>query len=144
MSTGDPDMRAAAMRRVVGIGDADAAVAVSTDRVAAAGVVATELDGRPLTIWHAPGTASALNDRELAAGDDVGATGVFDARLDGEVLQFRRDGRDFVDRATGSTWNLLGEAVDGPLAGRRLTAVPHLDTFWFAWATYRPGTTRLE
>jgi hypothetical protein len=37
-------------------------------------------------------------------------------------------------------WNLLSDAVDGPLAGSRLEAVPHLDTFWFAWATFVPDT----
>jgi hypothetical protein len=45
-----------------------------------------------------------------------------------------------VDRETASRWNLLSDAVDGPLAGSRLEAVPHLDTFWFAWATFVPDT----
>ena len=26
------------------------------------------------------------------------------------------------------------------LAGSTLERIPHLDTFWFAWATYRPGS----
>ncbi len=56
------------------------------------------------------------------------------------VLAFDRDGRRFADRQTGSVWNLFGEAVDGPLTGFRLTPVPHLDTFWFAWSTYQPDT----
>ena len=46
----------------------------------------------------------------------------------------------FVDNETGSTWTIVGRAVEGPLAGESLEAVPHLDTFWFAWAAYRPGT----
>jgi hypothetical protein len=33
-----------------------------------------------------------------------------------------------------------GEALDGPLAGERLEAVTHLDTFWFAWAAFLPET----
>ena len=27
----------------------------------------------------------------------------------------------------------------GALAGRRLTALPHLDAFWFAWEAFNPG-----
>ncbi|MEL6982248.1 MAG: DUF3179 domain-containing (seleno)protein, partial [Actinomycetota bacterium] len=50
----------------------------------------------------------------------------------------------FTDGETGSTWNVLGQALEGPLAGEELTQAAHLDTFWFAWATYRPGTTIVE
>jgi hypothetical protein len=142
--TGDPDDRTAAMRRVVGISHAGAVLAVTTDRVATDGVVGARPAGRPITVWHLPGTASALDDATVAGGRDVGATGVFDARIDGHPVTFTRRGRHFVDDRTGSRWNILGEAVRGPLTGRSLTAVPHVDTFWFAWATYRPGTRLIE
>jgi hypothetical protein len=142
--TGDPDDRIAAMRRVIGINHAGASVAVTTDRAATDGVIGTRLAGRPITIWHLPGTASALDDVTVAGGRDVGATGVFDARVDGRPVTFVRRGRHFVDDRTGSRWNVLGEAVGGPLRGRTLTALPHVDSFWFAWATYRPDTRLLE
>lgn len=45
-----------------------------------------------------------------------------------------------VDEQTKSTWNILGEAVDGPLKGTELVEVPNLDIFWFAWFSYSPGT----
>ncbi len=141
---GDPDARTAAMRRIVGVNDGGASLAVATDQLARVGVLAADLDGRPVTLWHAPGTASALGDRAVAQGDDVGASGVFRAERDGRVLSFARRGDRFVDDQTGTTWNILGEGIDGPLAGERLDAIPHVDTFWFAWATYRPGTTLLD
>ena len=50
-------------------------------------------------------------------------------------------GDGFVDDQTSSTWNVLGEAVSGPLAGAQLEAVPHVDTFWFAWDAFQPDTT---
>jgi hypothetical protein len=31
--------------------------------------------------------------------------------------------------------------VKGPLAGRRLAAIPHVDAFWFAWAAFNPATS---
>ena len=46
----------------------------------------------------------------------------------------------FSDAETGSTWDILGEAVDGPLAGETLTPILHFDHFWFAWAAFFPAT----
>jgi hypothetical protein len=70
--------------------------------------------------------------------------GAFRAELDGRPLTFRPDGADaFRDVQTGSRWTVVGEAVAGPLAGRRLERVEHLDTFWFAWAAFHPDTRLL-
>jgi hypothetical protein len=51
-----------------------------------------------------------------------------------------------LDDLTGRTWNvaLRGRATGGPLAGTQLDAVPHVDTFWFAWAAFRPDTTVID
>ena len=46
----------------------------------------------------------------------------------------------FSDLDTGSTWDILGLATDGPLVGTQLEAIPHHDTFWFAWAAFVPDT----
>jgi hypothetical protein len=40
------------------------------------------------------------------------------------------------DRETGSTWNLKGRAVDGPLEGAQLAQLPSHNGFWFAWGTF--------
>ncbi len=40
-----------------------------------------------------------------------------------------------------SDWNLLGQAVAGPLKGQRLTPVMKVDSFWFGWAAFRPETS---
>jgi hypothetical protein len=65
---------------------------------------------------------------------------VFRTEAAGRALTFRTEGDDFVDDETGSRWNILGKAVDGPLAGEELTPVFHGDHFWFAWAAFRPDT----
>jgi hypothetical protein len=70
----------------------------------------------------------------------VGATGVFDANLNGQTLKFRHDGDRIVDEQTGSTWNIVGQAIDGPLAGEQLTPIVHGDHFWFSWAAFKPDT----
>ena len=125
-------------------------------------VAALELDGKPLAfpflvleeervvhypavqpsivVLFQPGTASALDGLRIADSRDVGATGVFEATLDGQGLRFRAEGNGFVDEQTGSTWNVLGQAVAGPLAGQSLTPVVHGSHFWFAWAAFAPET----
>ena len=101
----------------------------------------TDLAGRPLVILWKAGQSSALEGRTVFDGTDVGSVGVFDPVVDGRTLTFSADGEGFVDAGTGSRWDITGSAVSGELAGTSLELIAHLDTFWFAWATYRPGTS---
>jgi hypothetical protein len=77
----------------------------------------------------------------VADGRDVGATGVFVPVASGRELHFDAADNAFRDRETGSTWDVLGRATAGPLSGQSLEPVEHVDTFWFAWAAFRPDTT---
>ncbi len=90
-------------------------------------------------VFFRPGTASGLDAGNVADGFDLGASAVFSPRLDGRQLTFVA-ASDFVDSETGSRWDLLGRAVSGPLAGRRLDPIVHGDDFWFAWAAFKPAT----
>lgn len=96
--------------------------------------------GVPFTVFWAPGAASALDAAEVARGQDIGQTGVFDRRVEGRTLTFLPNRGGFMDRQTGSRWDLAGRAISGPLRGRRLRAIPHGNHFWFAWVVFRPRT----
>ena len=135
---GEVDGRLAAKERVLGIERAGEAVAVRMGPLLETGVAALDVGGEQLVAWAKPGTASALDAPTVAGGRDVGATGVFHPVVDGRTLTFAPQGAGFVDEQTGSQWDVLGRAVAGPLAGSQLEAVPHVDTFWFAWAAYLP------
>jgi hypothetical protein len=138
---GDVDGRFTAMTRIVGVELDRDALGVPLVALERQRVIGTELAGTDLVVWWTPGTASALDTASIESGTDVGATGVFVPTIDDMPLTFRPDGDGaFVDDRTESTWNVLGQAVDGPLAGRTLEAVAHVDTFWFAWSTFRPDT----
>jgi hypothetical protein len=65
---------------------------------------------------------------------------VFIPVVDGRRLDFAPTDDGFTDAQTGSTWNIFGEATAGALAGTRLDAVTHVDTFWFAWSAFLPDT----
>jgi hypothetical protein len=76
----------------------------------------------------------------LERGDQLGTLVAFDRRLGDDVLAFDlRDGL-LVDRRSGSHWNPFGQAVDGPLAGERLTALPMDTPYWFAAAAFATDT----
>ena len=143
---GENDPRLPAKERIVGIRRGDDSAAIVLESLASAGVLVTEVDGELLSVWHLPGTATALEERAIADGRDVGAVGVYLPMADGQALSFMRsdesagDGANFVDQETGSTWNIQGSAVGGPLKGHQLERVEHLDTFWFALAAFEPDT----
>jgi hypothetical protein len=132
------------MARVVGVALGDTAAAYAYERLAAgkpAGLAQDTLAGREIVVLWTRGTASALDQRLISNGRDVGASGVFVPVADGRRLSVEVREGTFVDRETGSTWTLSGRAVAGPLSGERLEPVPHLDTFWFAWWGHHPETT---
>src|SRR5262249_49353987 len=104
-------------------------------------VVHDRLGDQELVILYQPGTLSALDAPQIQRSRAVGATGAFRRVLESRALTFEATGEGFRDRETGSSWTLLGHAIKGALAGRRLTAVPHVDAFWFAWAAFNPTTT---
>jgi len=137
---GEVDGRFTAMTRVVGVEREADALAVPLVLLREQGVVPVTVAGQELTVWWAPGTVSALDEGAIVDGDDIGATGVFVPVVDGTALTFTSSGGDFVDDQTGSAWNLLGMAVGGPLVGRQLEPVVHVDTFWFAWSAFQPDT----
>jgi hypothetical protein len=68
------------------------------------------------------------------------AGAAFSARIEGMTLTFRSEGGAYRDDQTGSTWDFLGRAIAGPLAGSRLDPFPSRHTFWFAYVAAFPET----
>ena len=62
-------------------------------------------------------------------------------RESGAIVSISSDGGKFLDLETGSEWNILGQAVDGPLAGSSLAPIVPGNHFWFAWAAFKLNTT---
>jgi hypothetical protein len=104
------------------------------------GVVNDTVGGTELVVFWLPGTASALDAETVAGGRDVGTAVVFERNLDAQVLTFASQGGRIVDAQTGSSWNVSGQAIDGPLAGQALTPAVAINHFWFSWAAFRPDT----
>lgn len=79
-----------------------------------------------------PATAPVHRADGGGVGQAIGSAAAFRRELDGDTLTFRAVPEGVVDRETGSRWSPLGEAVEGPLRGRRLEPVPHVRAFRFA------------
>lgn len=139
---GTLDTRARAKERVIGVAHGGAASAWTLDSISGgeANATNTAVGGEPVVILWLPGQVTALETRRLISGRDVGSVGVFRSTVDGSRLVFEASGDRFVDAESGTEWDITGTAIAGPLAGARLERIHHLDTFWFAWSTYRPGT----
>jgi Protein of unknown function (DUF3179) len=144
---GEVDVRAKAMQRIVAIENENAATAWTIDALsgdAKAVTTEAEFDGEPLIILWQAGESSALETNEIATGRDVGSVGVFSSVVDNQTLTFQVSGDSFVDNETSSTWNIFGEAVEGPLTGTALEPVTFVRTFWFSWAAFRADTELVE
>ncbi|MXX28089.1 MAG: DUF3179 domain-containing protein [Caldilineaceae bacterium SB0668_bin_21] len=138
---GTPDSRLAPAERVLGLTTDIDAIAYPFTVLEEAGVVHDSFGGLELAIFHKAGLASALDSSLISQGRDIGTVAVYDRQVGDQLLTFspNEDG-SFSDAETGSTWDILGEAVAGPLAGEKLTPILHFDHFWFAWAAFFPET----
>lgn len=143
---GSVDDRARAKQRVVGVTVDGVSRAWALEAVsggAARATMGTLGDTDVVILWKA-GQASALDQSQIADGREVGSVGVFSPLVDGQLLDFFAEDGRFLDEQTGSEWDITGRALSGDLAGSTLTQIHHLDTFWFAWSTYQPGTDLVE
>ena len=138
---GELDERFEALSRVVGVRVGDATKAYPFSTISEELAVNDELNGTPLAVWWgAPDTADSLDERRVADGRGIGTGIAFIREVDGQALTFTANGDDtFTDTETGTTWNLLGIAIAGPLAGTQLEKAVHQNEFWFAWSAFNQG-----
>ena len=121
------DRRLKAKAAVWGIAlEGGAAKAYAEPALQTKGLINDEIGGVPVLVLWTGGTARAFR-RELPSG---------------RVVSFARGGDEtaLMDRETGSRWDRTGRAIDGPLRGTRLEAIPVIKSFWFAWAAFHPST----
>ncbi|MXZ07168.1 MAG: DUF3179 domain-containing protein [Acidimicrobiia bacterium] len=135
---GEVDPRYRALDRVVGVTLGGGAKAFPFPVLAEVKVVNDSVGGVPIAVFWGGDTADALDTRVVREGRSVGTGIAYLRQVDGRPLNFIAEGELFRDQETSSTWNLLGEAVDGPLAGTRLEIAVHRNEFWFVWGAFFP------
>lgn len=115
----------------IGVGRAGEYCAYPLRMMAYHRIVNDHLGGPPILVSYDP---------------DSSAGRVFDPVLDGKVYTFdaappERGLPVLKDRETGSVWSALsGEALTGPLAGKRLALIPSLILTWERWKGLHPDS----
>lgn len=142
---GDTPGQLPAMERVLALELNGETVAYSFSILNDERVIHDQVGGDDVVVFWSEGTASALDSSRISEGRDVGSASAFSPILDGARLSFTpQESGLFIDDNTGSSWNILGQAVSGSLGGstlRQLTAVNH---FWFDWIAFKPETRIFE
>ena len=102
--------------------------------------VAAAVGSKAVVVFFDPKVTSPLDGAEVSLGREVGTAAVFERQDRGRTLTFAAGPHPgtFRDRETGSTWDMSGRAVAGPLRGDLLRQVPSDDQFWFALAAFFP------
>ena len=138
--SGVTDGRLAPKERVISLERGEDSAAYPFAVLSQERVANDSISDDPIVLFWEEGTNSALDASRISSGADIGAVGVFSSVLDEQILTFTWNGENFVDEETGSTWNLLGQAISGELEGSSLTPIVHDNSLWFAWAAFRPLT----
>ena len=99
--------------------------------------------GKPPMTTAVMDTVGGVPVAVLVGGDGISIR-VFDRRVGGKPIELMaRPGSSparFIDPASGSEFDVSGEAVSGPLTGTRLERIPSITEFWFDWQLRHPDT----
>ncbi len=126
------DDRLASNALVIGVEVDGAFKGYPVDEVGKVGVVNDTLAGQPIVIVYDSAAQSGL---------------AFSRVVDDQVLEFYNNGNEGLelrDRATNSTWEIQGLAVEGSLKGAKLDFVPSFISEWYGWSGYHPETDIYE
>jgi hypothetical protein len=131
------DKRLAADKAVLGVAVGKEAKAYPLDLVAKAEVVTDKLgDSDCVVLWHGPTkTAAAYEPVASPPKKDGGKPRPVTLEVDRKM-----SAAPFVDKETGSRWDIAGRAVEGELKGWTLNWLDGTQVQWFAWAAEYPDT----
>ncbi|MFP3854035.1 MAG: DUF3179 domain-containing protein [Anaerolineales bacterium] len=136
------DDRLESMERVVAVELEGQPVAYPFSRLQQIIVLNDEIGETPIVVFWQSGVKSAVDSRQIANSRDVGSTAVYRRTVGDQLLTFNLSGEEkiFTDEETGSSWNIFGEAISGPLEGEQLEQIVSAEHFWFAWSAFKGDT----
>jgi Protein of unknown function (DUF3179) len=136
------DKRLEAEREIFGVIDRGKPRAYPVDALASAGLINEKDDGESrVVLWYEP-THTAAAYRPIAAppSDNDKAT----ARTVTLEMHDKEAMAPFVDKETGSRWDIAGRAVEGELKGWTMKWLDGIQVKWFAWAAEYPETLIIQ
>ncbi len=103
-------------------------------------VINDTVDQTSVVLFSRKGTYSALDKSVIAESRKIPSVTAFQRRLGDRELNFHVEQGVIVDGETGSSWNLFGQAIAGPLKGEVLQPADSGVHFAFAWLAFRPNS----
>jgi hypothetical protein len=134
------DKRLPPMERVVDVESKGKRKVYPFSAISRKGVINDTFNGKNIVIFYKAGTVSVLDEKEIKKSRNIGSATLFNAVLEGRKLTFQKTGEHFRDKETGSTWDITGHSLDGPLKGKQLRVERHSNHFAFAWLAFYPDT----
>lgn len=135
---GDVDSRLPAMERVVDIRVGDKYKIYPWSKIAEKGVLHDNFMGTDVVFFHKGGMVSVMDAASIEKSRDIGSVSAFSPFIDEVKLDFVKKGDVFIDKKTGSKWDITGRCTKGEYKGRQLMIEPHGSHFAFAWLAFHP------
>jgi hypothetical protein len=137
-SRGPADRRSPEDTPILGVVTARGGRAYPLHMRAKTGLITEEVDGIPqVVLWYAPTqTASAYRPLATSPEKQGGKSRSVTLEVNEKVAT-----APFVDKETGSRWDIAGRAVAGALKGWTLEWLDSTQVRWFAWAAEFPETS---
>ncbi len=132
------DSRLAAMERVLGIVAENEVRAYPFSALNTVPLLQQQVDNQPVLVVSKKGIASAVDQKLIRESKDTLTAAAYSRVVDDYVLDFKLAGAEIIDTQTRSSWNLFGEAVAGPLRGKRLLKLDRGVYFAFVWLDFYP------
>ena len=131
LTTARPSDRLPAKEMVLGLRDAGESRAYPFSRMPDNAVINDRVGDRAVLVLYDAETATAIPYSRVV-GDQLLTFRILSRTGDRPLA--------FADVETGSEWNMLGEALAGPLKGAQLEQIPAYNSMWFGWSAYWPQT----
>ena len=134
------DPRLPAMQRVLAVSHAGQNKLYPFSALNGSNIFEEHFNGMDLVIFTHQNTLSVLDSEQIKNSRNIISANAFNRKVNNQTLSFRSAGGGIEDIQTKSSWNLLGVAVSGPLAGQRLQPLPGGVHFAFAWLAFKPDS----
>jgi Protein of unknown function (DUF3179) len=133
------DKRLGAQRQILGFFDRGNPKAYPLDALAEAGLIKEVDDGESRAVlWYEPTHTAAAYRPVATPPSEQGKVKARTVTLD---LRDKEATAPFVDKETGSRWDIAGRAVEGELKGWTLEWLDGTQVKWFAWAAEYPASS---
>lgn len=103
-------------------------------------VINDTVGGTDVVVFSQQGTLSVLDRGNISESRQIPSATAFNRQLNNETIDFKAKDGKIIDSKTQSQWNLLGQAINGPLKGRKLKPAKSGVHFAFAWLAFNPDS----